>query len=388
MKKTVVVGGSNGIGLAISKVLMEEGYYIIIVDKVEPDSKSFAGYQNYKFIYTNLYYFDENLFRDLANDKNIDILMITAGFGRVASFEYLHLAEISSLMQVNTIAVFKIISCFYNRIKSKTLFYCGIMTSIAGLISSPLFTVYAASKAALCKFIESINIEIEMAGSKNRILNIAPASIQGTKFNGGSNDIVKIENLAKEIIKKVILQKEIFIPRYNETFKSIIERYQKNPHEYGLYSYKYKVQSGRVINEKTVKIGYMSGTFDLFHVGHLNLIKRAKELCDYLIVGVHSDASHKGKETFIPFDERKMIVSACKYVDKVVDSCKEDSDAWDLWHYDILFVGSDYKGSERFNNYEKYFENKNVEIIYFPYTKGTSSTQIRKAVEENINAEW
>ena len=87
-----------------------------------------------------------------------------------------------------------------------------------------------------------------------------------------------------------------------------------------------------------------------------------------------------GKETFIPLEERKAIVGACKYVDKVVDSCKEDVDAWDLWDYDRLFVGSDYKGTERFNRYEEYFKDKGVEIICFPYTKSTSSTQIRNAI--------
>ena len=127
-------------------------------------------------------------------------------------------------------------------------------------------------------------------------------------------------------------------------------------------------------------IGYTTGVFDMFHIGHLNILKRAKEQCDYLIVGVHPSAAHKGKETFIPFEERKQIVAACKYVDKVVQSCPEDSDAWDLYHYDKLFVGSDYKGTERFNRYEEYFKDKNVEIVYFPYTQSTSSTQIRKTI--------
>ena len=102
-------------------------------------------------------------------------------------------------------------------------------------------------------------------------------------------------------------------------------------------------RDGLKTNEGAV-IGYLSGTFDLFHIGHLNLIRRAKQHCDYLIVGVHPNAAHKGKTTFIPFEERMEIVGACRYVDKVVESCPEDSEAWERWHYDRLFVGSDYKG--------------------------------------------
>lgn len=130
-------------------------------------------------------------------------------------------------------------------------------------------------------------------------------------------------------------------------------------------------------------IGYLSGTFDLFHIGHLNLLKRARKHCNYLVVGVHKDASHKGKETFIPFEERMEILRSIKYVDKVIESEKEDSDVYTkgIVKYDKLFVGSDYKGTERFNRYEAYFADKGVEIIYFPYTKGTSSTQLRDAIK-------
>ena len=131
-------------------------------------------------------------------------------------------------------------------------------------------------------------------------------------------------------------------------------------------------------------IGYLSGTFDLFHIGHLNLIRRAKEQCDYLIVAVHDSGKWKGKETFIPFEERKEIVGACRYVDQVVDSPVEDSDAWELYHFDKLFVGSDYKGTERFNRYEEFFKDKGVQIVYFPYTQSTSSTQIRALVSNAL----
>ena len=141
-----------------------------------------------------------------------------------------------------------------------------------------------------------------------------------------------------------------------------------------------------VENKKTTgKIGYLSGTFDLFHVGHLNLLERAKKYCDYLIVGVNSNASHKGKITFIPLEERMRIVGAIGIVDKVIEAYPEDSEAWDEFKYNYLFVGSDYKGTERFNRYEEFFKDKGVKIIYFPYTNGTSSTQLRAALTNKTN---
>ena len=133
-------------------------------------------------------------------------------------------------------------------------------------------------------------------------------------------------------------------------------------------------------------IGYISGTFDLFHIGHLNLITRAKKMCDYLIVGVHPTAAFKKGETFIPFEERKAIIAALKYVDRVEDASDEDTTDWERFHFDRLFVGDDYKGSERFAYYEEYFKDKDVEIIYFPYTKSTSSTQIRDLIRSFIES--
>ena len=109
--------------------------------------------------------------------------------------------------------------------------------------------------------------------------------------------------------------------------------------------------------------------------------------CDRLIVGVHTSGAWKGKDTFIPLDERMEILRGCRYVDEVIEAPDEDDDAWELIHYDMLFVGSDYKGTDRFNRYEIELGAKGVEIVYFPYTQGTSSTQIRKAIVARTKAE-
>lgn len=377
--KALVIGGSNGIGLAISKNLMEKGYYLIILARNAPD-KELLSNNNYEYHYCDLLNLDQELILSFASDPELNVVMVTAGFGRVADFEYCHIAEIKNMMTVNATATIQIIRLFYDRIKGTEPFYCGVMGSISGFLSSPLAAVYAASKAAICRFVESVNIELEMSGTSNRILNVSPAFFKGSRFYGGNNQLNLLTPFAEKIVENLLDSNDLFIPHYEETFKAVLERYHNSPHEYGLYSYKYKMESGRLDNSKHVIIGYLSGTFDLFHVGHLNLLSRAKQQCDYLIVGVHDSGAWKGKETFIPFEERKQIIGACKYVDKVVDACTEDSEAWNLWHFDRLFVGSDYKGTERFNRYEEYFMNKGVEIIYFPYTQSTNSTQIRKTI--------
>ncbi|HAE52126.1 MAG TPA: glycerol-3-phosphate cytidylyltransferase [Ruminococcus sp.] len=381
MRKLLIIGGSNGLGLAIAQKSVSSGMFAVIADRCEPDScAEMLNEKNSSYIYSDLLDFNEETFRELSRDEEICGVVITAGIGWVTAFENLHISEIRNIFQINTVSTIEIIRIFYERISGSQEFYCGVIGSIAGLVSSPLFSVYAASKAAICRFTESLNIELEEKGVQNRILNVSPASLKGTRFNGNANSLGELSDVADSIYAELMAHNTLFMPDYEKTLKGVISRYQNDAHTFGLSSFDYKMQSGRIIQQPRVRIGYLSGTFDLFHVGHLNLLKRAKQQCDYLIVGVHPDASHKGKQVFIPFEERMKIVGAVKYVDKVVPSCREDSDAWDLWHYTKLFVGSDYKGTERFRKYEEYFSDKNVEIVYFPYTQGTSSTQIRQNI--------
>ena len=130
-------------------------------------------------------------------------------------------------------------------------------------------------------------------------------------------------------------------------------------------------------------IGYTSGVFDLFHIGHLNLLKNAKGLCDKLIVGVTVDelVSYKNKKAVIPFEERLEIVRSIKYVDAVVPQENMDKLAMCLkLKANVMFVGDDWYQTEKWNEYEREFEKHGIKIIYFPYTKGTSSTLIHEAL--------
>ena len=129
------------------------------------------------------------------------------------------------------------------------------------------------------------------------------------------------------------------------------------------------------------KIGYTTGVFDLFHIGHLNILKRARLECDHLIVGISTDElseSAKNKKPFIPFQERMDLVEAVKYVDEVVPQTSYDKmEAWNNLKFDRMFVGDDWKGSDQRNIIVDEFAQVGVEIIYFPYTTHTSSTILR-----------
>lgn len=129
-------------------------------------------------------------------------------------------------------------------------------------------------------------------------------------------------------------------------------------------------------------IGYTTGVFDMFHIGHLNILRRAKEQCDYLIVGVSTDElvwKEKNKHPIIPFEERFAIVESIKYVDKVVpQKDKNKMEAWSREHFDKMFVGSDWKGTAAFNEFERQFKPVGVEIVYLDHTDGISSSILRE----------
>ena len=319
VKKAVVVGGSNGMGLAVSVELIRNGYYVEIADLVAPNEDELgSGSEAYYYSYTNLLYFDEDLFRRLAEDKDVEVLVITAGIGRIADFEFYHIAEIDKTFTIDTVSTIKILRMFYDRIRSSETFYTAVMGSISGWMSSPCASVYAAAKAGVIRLIESVNIELEMSGSPNRILDVSPSSFKGSKFYGGRNDISLISGLAAEIYKHMVCRETRFIPQYDEVFKGVLERYHNDPHEYGVHSYHYKESSGRKDNNQRVRVGRISGTFNPFGAEQVNLLKEAKSKCDYLIVKVVEEEAGSAGNGWMTHDDVKAVVRACRYVDWVV----------------------------------------------------------------------
>lgn len=243
MKRILVVGGANGIGLSIAKVLAarKETERVYIIDK----SPLALEYQeekikSYEFDLTSS---DYSIFDQFSD---IDGLMITAGFGRLALFKDIPEEMIPLYFNVNTIAVIRVIKHFYDKLLTDNDFYCGVMVSIAGFMSSPFFSLYGATKAALKVFIESVNVELEKAGSINKILNVSPGSIKGTSFNQGQTDLNQTEGLTKEILTHLERKEDLFIPKYDDVFKEVLDRYHKDFREEGRHSYEYKLKSGRI----------------------------------------------------------------------------------------------------------------------------------------------
>ena len=243
MKKILIVGGANGIGLSMAHVLAEraESQKVYIVDKAELAEE--FRHEKIESVQFDLMSQDYAIFDQF---QDIDGLIITAGFGRLALFKDIPEEMIATYFNVNTIPVIRIIKHFYDKLLSKKDFYCGVMVSIAGFMSSPFFSLYGATKAALKIFIESVNVELEKAGTSNRILNVSPGSIAGTSFNQGKTDLNVTESLASEIIEHVEKKDDLFIPKYKEIFKEVLLRYQRDFRAEGRHSYDYKLESGRV----------------------------------------------------------------------------------------------------------------------------------------------
>lgn len=239
MKRILVVGGANGIGLAIAHEMAsrENTEKVYVVDKA-PFMKEYTHpkIQSFLFDLTN----EDYSFFDRFDD--IDALMITAGFGKLALFKDVPENYITNSFNVNTIPVLRLVHRFYGKLEAKEDFYCGVMVSIAGFMSSPFFAVYGATKAALKIFIESVNVELKKAGSTNCILNVSPGSIKGTGFNAGKTDIKLLHPLVEQILYHLDNKEDMFIPLYEEIYKAVLIRYHDDFRKEGEHSYDYKLE--------------------------------------------------------------------------------------------------------------------------------------------------
>lgn len=236
-RRILVVGGAGGIGLAMATcwARRDDVERVYIVDKAPlmPQHR-LPKMEAFQFDVTAT---DYSLFDRFAD---IDTLMITAGFGHMDLFRDVPDELISSYFQVNTLPTMRLAKRFYTKLEGQTPFHMGVMVSIAGFMSSPFLSVYAATKAALRIFIESVNVELEKAGTANRILNVAPGSFHGTGFHDGATDLAMITPLAQDIISHLEAGHDLFIPRYDEVFHTVLDRYHTDFRAEGRHSYEYK----------------------------------------------------------------------------------------------------------------------------------------------------
>ena len=139
---------------------------------------------------------------------------------------------------------------------------------------------------------------------------------------------------------------------------------------------------------KKYKVGYTTGVFDLFHVGHLKILQKAKSFCEQLVVGVSNDElvkEYKGKHPIVNFEERVEIVEAIKYVDKVIPQSSHDKlKAWQEVQFNVLFHGDDWKNTPLYEKIQNDLNEKGVELIFLPYTKGISSSELKQKVFQDL----
>jgi NAD(P)-dependent dehydrogenase (short-subunit alcohol dehydrogenase family) len=241
MKRVLVIGGASGIGLSLSLYLanQDEIEHVYVLDKKPFD-------EQYKLDKISAEVFDVTSedYSLLDNYADVDALYITAGYGHLGMVEDFDDKYIRSIFAVNAEGPIRILRHFYPRMLEPKQFYCAVMVSIAAHLSSPLFAYYSATKAAVRMFIEAANVELEVQGSENRIMEVSPGSLKGTSFNGGQSDPAQNTALAGEIVDRSVQRQQLFIPQYDEVFKGVLQRYQDNPHQYGISSYWYK-KNGR-----------------------------------------------------------------------------------------------------------------------------------------------
>lgn len=233
--KTLVVGGSSGIGLSIVLNLLGKGECVYVMDK-NPFPAEYSC-ERVTYVPCDL---SKGDYSCLDRMDDIDALFITAGFGHLKFFQELSEEYIQGSFSVNSVAPIQIIRHYYDRMLAEKDFTCAVMVSIAGRLSSPLFSVYSATKAALSKFIEAVNVELDVQGSQNRILEVSPGSLKGTGFTGGASQPELTGALAEEIIVRAERHERLFIPQYEEVFKGVIARYEADAHKFGVESYWYK----------------------------------------------------------------------------------------------------------------------------------------------------
>ena len=238
--KYIVIGGSSGLGLALAnKISKNSRNSIIIYDIKEP----LISINN--SIYKKIDLSNDDLRFMLHDINESDALIFTAGIGKVKKFDNYTFEEIESTISINLLSLIKILTLAADKLKSNDNYYAMCISSIAGLVSSPLFSVYSASNAGVCKYIEAVNTELIKNNTTNRVTNVVATSFNGTGFNGGKTDLCLLDDLATRLLESMY-KKELICKVNEELIDSIIGRYNSDNLKFSLESYDYKINSGRL----------------------------------------------------------------------------------------------------------------------------------------------
>lgn len=326
-KNCVVVGGTSGIGAAFVEKVAPEYEKVYVIGLGKPMVKG----ENIESAELDMSREDLSGFYEII-DK-CDTLIITAGIGRVDYFQNLPVPEIEKTIAINFTNTIKLLKRFYGKLLGSEEAYCLTMGSLAGEISSPLFSIYSATKAGLNRFAESVNIELERSGSANRITNVTPISFRGSSFNGGKTDTEALAELAGECLDKMYEREASYIPDYEETCKGILDRYHADAHEFGLSSFDYKMAGNRISSRKMYTAGLLRIDARALSLADVRTIKAAKDHCDYLVVALdEADGQifHDSADTLL----------AVGHVDELVDGSLSDTELVKAHGIDVI-IGAD-----------------------------------------------
>lgn len=238
MKKIVVIGGTSGLGLSLALELRNrfKNANILVVGRTKPIDLCTEFSLDFQQIDLSTSHYDWKF----CSDSNF--IIYAAGVGRITPFDEIEEKDIDSTISINATNVIHLINSKKKELISENnSCQISVVTSIAGKIPSPLFALYAASKALVSNYISSINIEIEKRKTKNCIIEIAPGYIEGTALYGKKTNLDKLTNVSKTILDEIENKKNLIIPQNEKMYLEIIEKAHKNPIEFGKQSYDYKI---------------------------------------------------------------------------------------------------------------------------------------------------
>lgn len=235
-KQIMIIGGTSGLGLAIARQLLNNHSCerVVVTGRWEP---------RIGILDPRLEYIKQNLsnFENWDFATQFDVIIFCAGIGRIGHFNELNTDEIVNTMQINSIAPIIMINKLSDKLISSKDFRLAVITSVSAKLVSPLFSVYSATKSCISSYIQSVNVELEKLGTKNRITEIAPGYIEGTGFYKKQTQLELLDGIADKIIEAIFKRQRFIIPENSDRYEEIIKECNDDNEAFGSRSYDYKI---------------------------------------------------------------------------------------------------------------------------------------------------